>query len=248
MSINSLEKIFNINKDDIISIVGSGGKTTLLFQLAEELREQYNILATTSTKMFIPSTKKCFLYTNLDSYINNIISTTPQKGVTVVSRDINYNNEKLIGVNDKDLDQIVNDFDLTIIEADGSRNLPLKGWKDHEPVILSRTNKTIGIIPIDVLFKKIHENSIYEFEEFKKLINNVEFLDCEAIGKICSNRNGLFKNSKGNLYLYINKADTEEDINKSLYLSNYLKKFVVGKPYNFKICFGSLKQGEFYEY
>lgn len=247
MKKKTLEEIFNITKGDILSIVGSAGKTTLLFQLAKELREQYHVLATTSTKIYKPSTKDCSLYTNIDSYINNK-NRTAQKETTVISRDIDCDKNKLIGINDNDLDKIINDFDLAIIEADGSRKLPLKGWKEHEPVILSGTNKTIGIIPIDMLFKKVNENSIYGFEEFKKLVNNAEFIDCEAIGKICSNKNGLFKNSRGTLYLYINKADTEEYIEKALYLSNYLKKSIVGKPYNFKICFGSFKQGEFYEY
>jgi len=243
----TLEEIFNITKGDIVSIVGSSGKTTLLFQLAKELKEQYHVLTTTSTKIYKPSTKDCSLYTNLDSYINNKDRET-QKDITVISRDIDCDKNKLIGINDNDLEKIINDFDLAIIEADGSRKLPLKGWKEYEPVILSMTNKTIGIIPIDMLFEKVNKNYIYGFEEFKKLVNNAEFIDCEAIGEVCSNENGLFKNSRGILYLYINKADTEEDINKSLYLSNYLKKFVVGNPYNFKICFGSFKQGEFYEY
>lgn len=246
MNTKTLKEIFNINKGDVISIAGSGGKTTLLFHLAEELKEQYHVLVTTSTKIFNPSSKGYPLYTSLDSYFNNNIASL--NGVKVVSKAIDYDRNKLIGIDDNDLEKIINDFDITIIEADGSRNLPLKGWKDNEPVILSRTNKTIGIIPIDMLFKNIDENSIYGFEELKKLIGNIEYIDCEAIGKICSNRNGLFKNSRGNLYLYINKADKEDDVKKALYLSDYLKKFIVGKPYNFKICFGSLEQGEFYEY
>lgn len=38
----------------MISIVGSGGKSTLMYTLAEELRRDNKILVTTTTKIFVP--------------------------------------------------------------------------------------------------------------------------------------------------------------------------------------------------
>ncbi|MDF2949885.1 MAG: yqeC, partial [Sedimentibacter sp.] len=48
----TLEEIFNINTGDVVSIVGSGGKTSLLFKLAEELKNKYKVLVSTSAKIF----------------------------------------------------------------------------------------------------------------------------------------------------------------------------------------------------
>ena len=46
--------ILNIDKNSIVSIVGAGGKTSLMFQLAEELREKSRVLVTTTTKIYVP--------------------------------------------------------------------------------------------------------------------------------------------------------------------------------------------------
>ena len=61
----SLKELFHINKGDIISIVGTGGKTSLMFKLANELKSDLNVLVSTSTKIKIPSPDKYnYLYTN----------------------------------------------------------------------------------------------------------------------------------------------------------------------------------------
>ncbi|HAQ41621.1 MAG TPA: putative selenium-dependent hydroxylase accessory protein YqeC [Clostridiales bacterium] len=243
-----LSELFNIRKGDVVSIVGSGGKTTMLFKLAEELKEQYRVLVSTSTKIGKPSEDKCdYLYIGVESYINRSDSNTDKNGITVVSKGINLGNNKLFGIDDEDLDVLINDFDIVLLEADGSRRLPAKGWKDNEPPILKRTNKTIGIIPSEIINKRTSSDFIYGFDEFNKLTDYSEYVDFEAIGKICSKENGLFKNSRGRLYLYLNKTDTEEKIILSKKLSGYLKEFIVGRPYDFKICAGSFKKGSYYE-
>ncbi len=236
----NLASIFNIKKGDIVSIVGSGGKTTLLFQLASELKDNYCILVSTSTKIYKPS-DEYDVYTTINDYVNNF--NKKNKSITVIARDINIENNKLIGISNEDLDILKNSFDIILLEADGSKGLPLKGWKEHEPVILKKSNKTIGIIPANLINKKIEKNLVYGFDEFNMLIDNSQYFDFEAIRKICINNNGLFKNSEGSLYLFLNKADTEEDIKNTKELSAYLKKY----NHNFNISCGSLKKGEYYE-
>lgn len=243
----TLIDLFNIKKGDIISIVGTGGKTTLLYQLGKELKSQCRVLLTTSTKIIKPSDENYdYIYTCMEDYISDRIYR--KNGITVLSKSINNENQKLLGIDDVDLELVINDYDVIVIEADGSRNLPLKGWKKHEPPILLRTNKTIGVFPIYILGEKISRDKIYGYEEFEIFLGNKDNIDNEVVGKICSHRNGVFKNSKGELYFYINAADTDEDLNKAFKLAEYLKNFIVGNPYDFKICIGSLKKGEFYEY
>jgi len=243
----TLQEIFDLNKGDVVSIVGSGGKTTLMFQLGKQLKSQYKVLLTTSTKIMNPADENYdYIYTSIEDYKND--KTNKKNGVTVLSKGIIYENNKLLGIDDMDLEHVIEDYDFVVIEADGSRNLPLKAWKEHEPPILNRTNKTIGIIPMNVLGRKISEDIIYGYEEFKNFVSNGDIIDKEVIGRICSSKNGIFKNSKGRLYLYINKADSDEDLKIALDLAKYLKKIISGNSFDFKICIGSLKKGEFYEY
>lgn len=241
-----LYELFNINKGDIVSIVGSGGKTTLLFNLANELKSEYRVLVSTSARILMPLKEQYdYLYTDIQSYINNK-NKTVKSCITVISESINKETNKLIGINDEELRVLINDFDIILLEADGSCKLPLKGWKSHEPPVLNETNKTIGVMPVNLINKKTSSEFIYGFDEFNILTDNSEYISFEAIGKICSNKDGIFKNSKGSLYLFLNKADIEE-IQTAKELSEYLKEFIVGKPFNFKISFGSLEKGAYYE-
>lgn len=243
----TLEEIFNINKGDVVSIVGSGGKTSLLFKLAEELKYKYKVLVSTSAKILMPS-DDCYdyLFLNVNSYFNNRPNNSI--GITVISKDINSETNKLIGINDKDLEVLISDFDVILLEADGSKKLPIKGWKNHEPPVLNMTTKTIGVMPADLINKKISKEFIYGFDEFNILTDNSEYINFRTIGRICSEKNGIFKNSKGCLYIFLNKADTNEVITISKELSNYLNEFIICETCNFKICFGSLKKGVYYEY
>jgi len=248
MKSKKINEIFNIEKGNIISIVGSGGKTTLMFELSKKLKENHKILVTTSTKIYKPSKIDYdYLYTNINDYINRN-SYNDKPSVTVISNNIDLINNKLVGLNEETLNNLINDFDITLIEADGSRNLPIKGWKNNEPNVPLCTNKTIGVIPIDIINRKADKNIVYGIEEFKEIIGDISYIDFEAIGRICSDKLGIFKNSKGKLYLYINKADTKQLVAETLKLAEYLKKNVVNNPYNFEICFGTLDKGEFYGY
>ncbi|MFA9424570.1 MAG: selenium cofactor biosynthesis protein YqeC, partial [Sedimentibacter sp.] len=246
-NMKTLIELFDIKKGNIISVVGTGGKTTLLYELGKKLKNQYNVLLTTSTKIIKPSNENYdYIYTSMEDYIND--STNRKKGLTVLSKGINSVNQKMLGIDDEFLEKIINDYDIVLIEADGSRNLPLKGWKKHEPPILSKTNKIVGVFPVDMLGKRINKDKIYGFEEFQTFINNEDFVCNDVVGRICSNENGIFKNSRGELYFFINHANNDEGLNKAFELAKYLKNFIVGNPFDFKICIGSLKKGEFYEY
>lgn len=243
----TLIELFEIKKCDVISIVGTGGKTTLLFKLGKELKNKYKVLLTTSTKIYKPDKEDYdFIYTCMDDYLNDNIDVNI--GATVLSKKFNTENQKLIGLDDSDFELIVNDFDVFLIESDGSRKLPLKGWKNQEPPILKSTNKTIGVFPIDMLGEKISHDKIYAYENFLFFSGNKDIVDMETVGKICSDKNGIFKNSRGKLYFYINRVDDEKSLKKAMELAKYLKTNIAGKPFDFKICIGSLKEGMFYEY
>lgn len=241
----NINDLFSIEKGSIISIVGSGGKTTLLFFLAAELKHNYNVLVTTSAKILKPLINQYdFLFTNVESFINSDLKN--KNNITVISKSINESNNKLIGIDDNDLEKLIGYFDVILIEADGSNKLPLKGWKNHEPPVLKKSNKTIGIIPVSVLGRDIDTSYIYGYEEFKKLAGNESNVNEETIKNICISENGIFKNSAGEKYLFINQADTKYDVDKSVKLAKYLHENI--ENINFKIVIGSLQEEKFYEY
>lgn len=242
----SLTEIFNIKKGDVVSIVGSGGKTSLLYKLSEELRNEYRVMVSTSARILMP-TSGCydFLHEDIESYFRS--KPNNLNGVTVVAKKINRDSNKLMGIGNEDLDKLLPHFDIVLLEADGSKKLPIKGWKSHEPPVLIKTTKSIGVFPANFINKEVKQDFIYGFDEFNILTDNSEYINFETMAKICFNKNGLFKNSMGSLYLFLNKADTHEVAAVCEELSDYLNNQMVNKTIKFKVCFGSLKNGVYYE-
>jgi len=186
---------FGINKKDVISIVGAGGKTSLMFHLANNLRGRK--IVTTTTKIMKPENYNVeFGQINFKTDNEIIVTAKTQEG------------PKLIGYN-----QMVDktQYDYLLIEADGSRMLPLKGWGQFEPVIYDLTTKTIGIIDITTIGLEISRAKIFRLNELSKITLLEENININNLVDIVNSRNGLFKESIGQRILYINKVESEVD-------------------------------------
>lgn len=116
------------------TIIGSGGKTTLMYALAHELPGK-KILCTT-TKIYCPTHLPVFTGENL-SDIAEALRSFP-----AVCVGTDTAGEKL-GAPLCPVDSLRELCDYLLVEADGSRRLPLKAHLPHEPVIPPGCDKTI---------------------------------------------------------------------------------------------------------
>jgi probable selenium-dependent hydroxylase accessory protein YqeC len=238
--------VLTVNKGEKISIVGSGGKTTLMFILAEELKKRGRVLITTTTKIYLPKRNQyncLILKDNFEDYFNEeskyilngnkvyvyygdvsktkgLDSEIHVYGSSITS--INGEN-KIIGIDDKSISNIFNNYDYILIESDGAKEKPLKAWKDDEPVVSNFTSKTIGILSGEALNLKIHDENIHRIDEFIKLTNRRvgDSINEEDLLAVIFKKDGLFKNSKGRRILFINKVE-EEDFKKIEKLIEYI--------------------------
>ncbi|NFV12788.1 putative selenium-dependent hydroxylase accessory protein YqeC [Clostridium sporogenes] len=235
-----ISNILNLKKGSIISIVGAGGKTSLMFNLSEELRPNNKVLSTTTTKIYNPDKiyydficigeENCYIYDHLK-----------KNGVYVYGEFIN-NDNKLIGFNKNFLDKKFKYFDYSIIEADGSKRKPIKGWRDNEPVICKNTNKTIGILDISCINKIINDFNVHRVSYFLKITNGKlgEKISIPMISSLIVHPLGLFKDSLGEKILFINKVENQH----SIFLSYELIKHILTSSNSCidKIIIGSLKE------
>ncbi|MPW26093.1 putative selenium-dependent hydroxylase accessory protein YqeC [Alkalibaculum sp. M08DMB] len=230
----------DLNEKDIISIVGAGGKTSLMFELAQEIKKQKSkILTTTTTKIYVPTKEKYdYIFLNDKLIFKSLISD--KKGIYVYGKTINTEG-KIIGLSEDQLNSVLGYFDYMLIEADGANEKSLKGWNSTEPVIYSATTKTIGLLDIQSLGMTICENSIHRFEEFCKITtsNKGEKITLDHLLKLIIHPQGLFKNSKGEKILFINKADNLHHLNMAMQLIN--SKIISCANIVDKIIVGSIK-------
>ena len=111
----------------IIAVVGSGGKTTLIKGLAAQYRsEGKTVLVTTSTHMFIEED------TLLTDDADTIIQALTETGYAMAGIP---DGVKIKALSQETFAAVCARADVVLVEADGSRGLPLKYPNASEPVI-----------------------------------------------------------------------------------------------------------------
>lgn len=136
-------------KHRVISFVGAGGKTTLLYALAHELAGLGNrVIVTTTTHMERPENHFCEW--SGDIKLN--------KGeVCTIGKCCEGG--KIAGIPRIRHDMLLEYADYVLIEADGSRKKPLKVPAEHEPVLGEETDFVIGVLGFPSVGKKIADVS-----------------------------------------------------------------------------------------
>lgn len=240
--------IDDYDRKEIISFVGGGGKTSSLFKLAKELKaKNKKVLVTTTTKIFVPEAG------DFDTLI-----ITPQPGVdilkpaegtiTVWGRNLLAKGEKLEGIEPVLIDSVfaAGSFDYLLVEADGAKQKPVKAPAAHEPVIPSFTNKTVGIIGLSALNKKV-DTEVFRNEIFKSICGDSPILNLEQIFRLITHPEGLFKNTPehSGKYLFLNQVEGEPLKKAAFILINMLDK---AEFYLDGLIIGSLREEIFYQY
>lgn len=158
----------------IISIVGAGGKTSIMYQLADELENMgKSVIVTTTTHIFCPANQRV-LIANIAAEVEKVFS---QKGILVTGRE--SRDGKLESLLPGETEQLAELCDVLLIEADGARRLPLKVPGEKEPVILPGTHLVIACAGLDSIGHPLCE-VCFRWEEAAKLLHT-SFLHCVTI-------------------------------------------------------------------
>jgi len=112
----------NPQKHRLISVVGAGGKTTLIFALARELQgREMSVAVTTTTHM------------------------ASEGRYGIIPMGIPCGDGKIKGISREYPAELLKRYDIVLVEADGSRRLPFKVPAEHEPVLPKETDLVIGV-------------------------------------------------------------------------------------------------------
>ena len=134
----------------IISVIGSGGKTTYIHKLKDKyVSLNKSVLMCTTTHMLIEEG------TLVDPSYDEIMHRIEIYGYCHVG---NRCDEFKIGALDEDmLNRLKQVVDVILIEADGSKHLPLKFPNVNEPVIDSDSDEVVLISNLNGLNKPVKE-------------------------------------------------------------------------------------------
>jgi molybdenum cofactor cytidylyltransferase len=160
-----LQQAFEIVRGDVIAFVGAGGKTSTLVNLGYELAEAgWRVLATTTTRIgenqldLIPHTMRANCGTEA------ISSALNQHRFVFLYDEIQQG--KVYGPAADWLPRLLDavDSDVLLVEADGSRGLPLKAPYPYEPVIPAETSLVVPVVGLTVLGQPLDDEHVYNAE------------------------------------------------------------------------------------
>lgn len=225
------------NKKNIISFVGGGGKTSLIYELGAELsRAGKKVIVTTTTRMFMPENnvvltgKKEDISRLLNSenvisvgmidYEDNVKVKPNELKEKTSSDNMEIDKKKIMGLSKEMAETLIDLADFVLVEADGSRRLPLKMPADHEPVIFEGSNMVVGVCGVDAIGKKIMDtchrpNLVSDFLE----AGEEHIINERDIAKILFSDKGQRKNVNCDYKVIVNKVDNEErlEIGKNIF-------------------------------
>ncbi|MCY3849353.1 MAG: selenium cofactor biosynthesis protein YqeC [Acidimicrobiaceae bacterium] len=149
--IGGISDALGLGDHELVSLVGGGGKTTVLFALGTQLAGR--VVLTTTTKMgrermggheplLAPTDEK-------------LLASLRERRVVLAWRAAA--DHKALGVEPQICDCWFGLADHVVVEADGSRRMPFKAPLDYEPVVPSETTTLVACVGAAALGAVISE-------------------------------------------------------------------------------------------
>lgn len=149
--------LFNTAHKLVIAFTGAGGKTTWVYELAKELcRQGKRVLIMTTTHMYEPPSE---VMASNEAEINRLMKTGKfaVAGIRTGHGKISYGGDELFRSG-------YALADIVLVEADGSRRMPLKWFGQEEPVLPLQTNCIIHVTGLSALGMPLYQ-ACFRWEE-----------------------------------------------------------------------------------
>ncbi|MFQ5400812.1 MAG: selenium cofactor biosynthesis protein YqeC [Anaerolineae bacterium] len=220
---------FILQPSSLVSIVGGGGKTTLLFALAHAWPGR--VVTTTTTRIFTAQMKlspEVVFFTAKDAknakkknfapFAVHLSAALDRFGECLVVGEVA--GEKAHGVPPALPGHLLArpDVDLVLVEADGSRMRPIKAPADHEPVIPPETTLVVPVVGIDALDGRLVDvahrpERVASIINYQLSINNYQLTPADVAALLTHPEGGLKGAPPGARVIpFINKVETPSQL------------------------------------
>ena len=156
----------------IIAVVGAGGKTTYIKNKAKEFLAQGKKVFVTTTTHMMKETDTC-----VSDDADEIIKELLEKQYVMAGRDCG---EKIQSLSEETYLKVCEACDVVLVEADGSRHLPVKFPAEHEPVIPENVNEIVIVCGLHGLGKPFKE-VVHRLELAKQCLKEEETINDETL-------------------------------------------------------------------
>jgi len=163
-----LAEALDLTGDDVVAVVGGGGKSTAMFRLAREMVERGGrAITTTTTRIFGAQIALAPAHVlAADATRERVVAALAAHRHVLVIGATNPETGKAEGVS-LDLFQRLRVWCPGVCmlnEADGSRMRPFKAPAEHEPVIPAETTLVVVVVGADILGKTLDAEHVHRPE------------------------------------------------------------------------------------
>jgi len=219
-----LVESLGLGAKELISLVGAGGKTTLMFRLAAELLLQgRKVITTTTTKILEPSPEEspCLFVDseeeNLKRFIDGHLSSS--RHITIARERMG--SKKLQGVSSRFVEVLWDQgpMEYLIVEADGAAGRPVKAPREGEPVIPFATTLVVALLGVDGMGRDLREENVFRSERVSLLtgIPMGDRITDEAMAILATHAEGVLKGTpvSSRVVVCLNKVDIPDGREKA---------------------------------
>ena len=217
----SLKEALGLAERELISLVGAGGKTTLMFRLANELfLAGKRVITTTTTRIMEPAAEETPLL---------IVEADEEKAAGAARDALRKHHHitlaqerlgagKLKGVTSRLIGDLWDSpgVDYLIVEADGAAGRPVKAPREWEPVIPPDSTLVIAILGIDGMGRDLQEENVFQAAIISRITGLPlgEKITDEAFALLFTHREGVFKGAplSSRVVAFLNKVDVPDGI------------------------------------
>lgn len=196
-----LHEALGIARPALVATVGGGGKTTLLFALAQEASRDLSTtgltVITTTTKMTIPpqGSELPLVLGRNTAFRAGALDDVQRRGLrTAIVGSGRGDRERLLAVDRSWPREALGleGVELVAVEADGSSGRPFKAPADHEPVLPEGVDVVIAVVGASVLGRRLDGEAVHRPERVCGLTGASEGDEVTAslIGRVLSHAEG----------------------------------------------------------
>ncbi len=199
-----------------VALVGGGGKTTLMFALAEALLSAgWRVVTSTTTKIRYSEARRApcrVLDIRGPDVIRKIRAGVEAYGHVFVGHRI-LDSRKVEGIPPAFADDLYRAvrLDCLIIEADGAAGLPVKAPAAHEPVIPSSATVVVAVMGLEALGRPLAKDLVFRMDRFMRITGarRGERMTPGLLAKIFESDGGLFQRAPvgARRVAFLNKQD-----------------------------------------
>lgn len=236
-----------------LALVGGGGKTSLMFALAEELRGRGSrVVIGTTTRIARREAERALALVfagDNPRWWEDIREGLARAGCVLVA-ERRLVSGKVRGIHPRRADALCarGGADYLVWEADGAAQRPLKAPAAHEPVIPATVTAVVAVMGLEALGLPLAPETVFRSRTFSEIsgLASGEILTPRALTRALHHPRGLFRSLPARVrrLVFLNKVDQARDPESARELARNILQSGALEPVE-RVIIGSVHQGRY---